>query len=195
MSGQEIYQGLLDRGMPEHVALAFMDSFQSESGLNPTINEISPMIEGSRGGRGLYQLTGPRRVDFESKYGTDYATSDQLDHLIYELQGPEAKAAQAIFATDNREDAVRAITSKFLRPAVDNSDHRIGAWTGQAGINERASKGNVDKQTYEYERPKVGGQLHASIHDKLGGDERAGKRMAGIGNSLFTMGQGLLEDA
>lgn len=130
MAAPQIYAGLLDRGLPPYIAEAFMDSFMAESGLNPTINEISPLIAGSRGGRGLYQLTGPRRKAYEAKYGDDYDIDSQLDFLMYELQGPEARAADAIFATDNRADAVRAITSKFLRPYKDNSEARIGMWGG-----------------------------------------------------------------
>ena len=135
----EIYAGLLRRGVPQHIALAYMDSFQSESGLNPTINEIAPLVPGSRGGRGLYQLTGSRRRAYEAQYGDDYDVESQLDFLMAELAGPEAAAKEAIWATDNRADAVRAITAKFLRPAHDNSDARIGSWGGNGSQNALAT--------------------------------------------------------
>lgn len=46
-----IRQGLVKRGLPEHVADAFVVNFQDESGLNPGINEANPIVPGSRGGR------------------------------------------------------------------------------------------------------------------------------------------------
>ena len=208
---REYYEYMLERGMPEHIAQAFMDSFASESGLDPTINEREPLVEGSRGGRGLYQLTGSRRTDFENKYGTDYNWQDQIDNLFAELEGPEARAADAIYGTNNREGAVRAITWKFLRPAVDNSDHRIGAWSGQQGLPPRiAADGSINRtpgilpeERGGEERPPSFMQdeyadnwlgrvqnkrdtMRAGLGDKLGIDA---KQMEGIGGGLQGLGQ------
>ena len=94
--GNLVKQGLVARGMPEHIADGFVMNFKDESGLNPGINEQAPIVPGSRGGFGLAQWTGPRRKALEA-----YASSQgkpvsdmnvQLDFLMQELQGPEPAA-------------------------------------------------------------------------------------------------------
>lgn len=126
----QIYGWLREGGMRPHVAAAFMDSFMAESGMDPGINERRPLIPGSRGGRGLYQLTGPRRRQYETRYGYDFDAYSQIQFLFWELENTERRARDRINATNTREAAVRAITKYFLRPAVDNSHHRIGMWKG-----------------------------------------------------------------
>lgn len=131
-----IREGLIARGLPEHVADGFIMNFQDESGLNPGINEAAPLIPGSRGGFGLYQLTGPRRTAYEqfaSQRGVDPSDVDaQLDWLMYELQGPEAKAAQSIFSAGSAGEAGAAIVNNFLRPAVEHRQSRASRYLGGA---------------------------------------------------------------
>lgn len=126
--GGAIREGLIARGMPEHIADAFMLNFQDESGLNSDINEAKPLVPGSRGGYGLYQLTGPRRTGFEAfaaKQGKDPSDVDaQLDWLMYELQGPEATAAKNIFAAKDTPTAAAAIVNDFLRPSPEHAASR-----------------------------------------------------------------------
>lgn len=129
--------GLIARGLPEHVADGFVMNFKDESGLNPGINEASPLVPGSRGGFGLAQWTGPRRVALE-KFAADrgVAPSDvnaQLDFLVQELQGPEAAAAQSIFGAKNAGEAGAAIVNNFLRPAEDHRTRRSQAYLGGGG--------------------------------------------------------------
>lgn len=128
-----IRAGLVKRGLPEHVADGFLMNFQDESGLNPGINEKAPLVPGSRGGFGLYQLTGPRRIAYE-KFAADrgVAPSDtdaQLDFLMTELQGPEAKAAQSIMGSKDAGSAAAAIARDFLRPSKDHLDRRVARYT------------------------------------------------------------------
>jgi hypothetical protein len=129
-----IRQGLIDRGLPEHIADGFVMNFQDESGLNPGINEIAPLVPGSRGGFGLYQLTGPRRRAYE-----EWATSQgipldsvdgQLDFLMMELQGPEAAAASRIMAAPDAGSAAASIVTDFLRPSPEHRDRRVAEYTG-----------------------------------------------------------------
>jgi len=117
----KIRAGLLDRGIPEHVADGFVVNMIDESGLKPGINERNPIVEGSRGGFGLYQLTGPRRTAYEA-FAKDrgVALDDidaQLDFLVQELRGSESQAAKSIFKTSTREEAAAAIVNDFLRPS------------------------------------------------------------------------------
>lgn len=131
-----VRQGMIARGLPEHVADAFVMNFQDESGLNSGINEQNPTVPGSRGGYGLYQLTGPRRVAYEqyaAQKGVDPANIDaQLDFMMSELQGPEAAAAQSILSAPDTGSAAAAIVNKFLRPAEEHRARRVAQYTGGA---------------------------------------------------------------
>lgn len=123
---------LIDRGLPPHVADAFIVNFQDESGLNSGINEANPIVEGSRGGFGLAQWTGPRRVAYEAyakQKGVNPSDEDaQLDFAIMELYGSEKKAGDAIFKTNNTSDAAVAILNKFLRPAKKHAESRTASY-------------------------------------------------------------------
>lgn len=132
-----IRQGLISRGLPEHVADAFLMNMQDESGLNPGINEAAPTVPGSRGGYGLYQLTGPRRVAYEQyaqQMGVDPSNVDaQLDFMMSELQGPEARAYQSIMSAPDTGSAAAAIVTDFLRPAEEHRNRRVAQYTGGSG--------------------------------------------------------------
>lgn len=132
-----IRQGLVDRGLPSHVADAFVVNFKDESGLNPGINEANPVVPGSRGGFGLYQLTGPRRTAYESfaaQRGVDPSeVNAQLDFLKYELDGPEAKAAQSILSAPDTATAAQAIVNNFLRPSEEHRTRRAASYANLGG--------------------------------------------------------------
>lgn len=144
----EIRAGLLARGLPEHIADGFIMNMQDESGLNPGINEANPIVPGSRGGFGLYQLTGPRRVAYEgfaADRGVDPSdTNAQLDFLMSELQGPESRAAKAIFSTKDAGSAGAAIVNHFLRPAEEHRTARANRYMGAgSGVSQAPSAPNV----------------------------------------------------
>ena len=133
---QEAYirAGLIERGMAPHIADGFVMNFKDESGLNPGINEVAPIVPGSRGGFGLAQWTGPRRVALE-KFAAERgaAPSDanvQMDFLMTELQGPESSAASSIFAAPDAGSAAAAIATDFLRPAPEHLSRRVAEYTG-----------------------------------------------------------------
>ena len=133
-AAQQVLQGLIQRGVPAPVAQGFVMNFADESGLRPDINETAPLVPGSRGGFGLAQWTGPRRVALE-QYATQSGRpltdiGTQLDFLVNELQGPEAgAAAQFMGATDPRQ-AAAGIATHFLRPAPQHLDRRVAEYTG-----------------------------------------------------------------
>jgi hypothetical protein len=133
----EIRQGLIDRGLPAHIADGFVMNFQDESGLNPGINEIAPTVPGSRGGFGLAQWTGPRRRELEAfaqSQGKPVSDTDlQLDFLMSELQGSERGAAKAILASQDAPSAAAAIVNHFLRPAEQHRARRVAEYTGGGG--------------------------------------------------------------
>lgn len=136
-SADYIRSGLQQRGLPSHVADAFVLNMQDESGLNPGINERNPVVPGSRGGFGLYQLTGPRRRAYEAfaaQRGVDPSDVDaQLDFLMTELQGPEARAAQSILSAPDTGTAAQAIVNDFLRPAPEHRQRRASRYAAYQG--------------------------------------------------------------
>lgn len=135
----QIREGLIQRGMAPHIAEAFIWNFADESGLDPSVVERVPNVHGTRG-RGLYQLTGPRRDAFEGRYGEDYSIDNQLDWLMYELEGPENRAWQRIQGAGTTGEAAVAIVSDFLRPAAEHRDRRAQAYlNGNVTIPDRPS--------------------------------------------------------
>lgn len=132
-----IRAGLVARGLPEHVADAFVMNFQDESGLDPGINEANPIVPGSRGGYGLYQLTGPRRRAYEAyaaERGIDPSNVDaQLDFMMTELKGPEQAAFKSIMAAPDTGSAAAAIVNKFLRPAESHRASREARYLRSGG--------------------------------------------------------------
>jgi hypothetical protein len=149
----QIYNGLIQRGMTPDLAAAWMLNFKDESGLNPGINEIAPLVPGSRGGYGLYQLTGPRRRAYEAyaaERGMPLDSVDaQLDFMMTELQGSESRAWEKIQAAGNTGDAAAAIVNHFLRPAESHRAKREARYRGTtyqppqgpAGMPENALAG------------------------------------------------------
>ena len=139
-----IKAGLVARGLPEHIAEGFVMNMQDESGLNPGINEANPVVPGSRGGFGLYQLTGPRRKAYEAyaaQRGVPLDDVDaQLDFMMSELQGPEAAAWEKISRTQNAGEAGAAIVNNFLRPASEHAASRTADYLGSQG----APQGGMD---------------------------------------------------
>lgn len=128
---RQIYSGLLSRGISPIGAVGLLANFQAESGLNPGINEINPVVEGSRGGFGLSQWTGPRRRQFEDFARQRGASLDdldtQLDFTAWELRNTEKRAGEALRSAQTPEEAARIVSDKFLRPGIPHMDKRLAA--------------------------------------------------------------------
>lgn len=130
----EIYQGLLDRGLSPVMAEGVMMNLRDESGFDPGINEAAPVVPGSRGGFGLAQWTGPRRVALEQYAAQTGRPVDdvgaQLDFLMTELHGPEAAAYRSMMNAGSEGEAAAAFAKNFLRPAQQHLDRRVASYTG-----------------------------------------------------------------
>ena len=139
-AADRIQSKLVARGMPEHIAKGFVMNFMDESGLSSTVNEKNPLVKGSRGGFGLYQLTADRRKAYEAyaeRQGID--TSDpmeqedaQLSFLMEELSGPEKNAWQTIQTAPDAGTAAAYIVRDFLRPAEEHQMSRASKYTGRS---------------------------------------------------------------
>jgi hypothetical protein len=135
---QEIIAGLLARGVSLPIAQGIVANMKAESNLQTGINEISPVVPGSRGGFGLNQWTGPRRVAYEQFAAERGVPLDdlqtQLDFTMYELQGPERAAYAALQGVQDPFEAARIYSEKFLRPGIPNMDKRLGYAADIAGM-------------------------------------------------------------
>ena len=150
VSPVEIRQGMINRGLPPHVADGFMMNFQDESDFDPGINEINPIVPGSRGGFGLYQLTGPRRVAYEAfaaDRGVDPSDVDaQLDFMMQELSTTEGRTLASLQNTSNAGEAGAVIVNEFLRPSEEHRANRAARYTGQ----QVAQNGNTANDAFDW---------------------------------------------
>lgn len=142
---QEILQGLIARGMSPIVAQGIVSRMRAESGLNPGINEAHPLVAGSRGGYGLNQWTGPRRVQYEQfaagrgKPASDLGT--QLDFTLWELNNTERGAGDALRGARTPEEAARIYMTQFLRPGIVHADMRGGQIAGVPNVQNALAAG------------------------------------------------------
>lgn len=139
---QQLIAGLLQRGVPLHIAQGMVANMVAESGLNPGINEIAPVVPGSRGGYGLNQWTGPRRRQFEAFASERGSALDdpntQLDFTLWELQNTEAPAWNALQGATDPVEAARIYSERFLRPGIPNMDKRLSEAQRLAGVTTNA---------------------------------------------------------
>lgn len=134
-----IYDGLIQRGMPDHIARGAIANKIAESGLRPDINEANPLVAGSRGGFGLNQWTGPRRRELESFAAErGVAPSDlntQLDFTMKEFQGPESKAWSLLQQTRDPVEAAKVYSESFLRPGIPHMEKRLAEANRLASVD------------------------------------------------------------
>ncbi|WP_246713911.1 phage tail tip lysozyme [Rhizobium leguminosarum] len=100
------------------------------------LQEINPLVPGSRGGYGYAQWTGPRRKAFESwsqENGLDPSSYEaNYGFLKHELMNtPEGAVLDDLRKAPDALTAGRVFTDKFLRPGIPNYDSR-DAWTKRA---------------------------------------------------------------
>lgn len=101
-----------------------------------TLQEIKPIVPGSRGGWGWFQWTGPRRRAFESwcvKNGFDNLSDDNANYgfLKHELETTEKNALGSLRKANSLRDATRSFMNKFERPGVKHFDSRMN-WSREA---------------------------------------------------------------
>lgn len=163
---QDVVAGLERRGIPRTAAIGLAGNFAVESGFNPGINEISPVVPGSRGGYGLAQWTGPRRKQFEAFARSQGRALDdldtQLDFTVWELQNTEKAAARDILSAATPEEAARAVSERFLRPGIPHLERRIAQAQQIAGAPPTAT---------DAQPAAAGLDLGAMLDDLLGADQ------------------------
>lgn len=111
-------------------AAGVVGNLDHESGGFASLQEIDPTVEGSRGGYGYAQWTGPRRRAFES-----WATENGLDPTSYEANygflkheltaTPEGAVIDKLRGTSSTDEAARVFSETFLRPGIPHMDSRV----------------------------------------------------------------------
>lgn len=100
------------------------------------LQEVNPLVPGSRGGYGYAQWTGPRRKEFEAWTGANGLDPNSYEANYGFLKNELANSPEGAVIGDLRgaPDALtagRVFTDKFLRPGIPNYDSR-NAWTQKA---------------------------------------------------------------
>lgn len=109
------------------------------------MQEIKPIVPGSRGGWGWCQWTGPRRRAFEA-WCTANGFTDLSDakanygFLKHELETTESVALDHLKGTGSLADATRSFMDRFERPGVKHFDMRLD-WARESKRAFRASRG------------------------------------------------------
>lgn len=160
---RKIISGLIQRGVPRNAAIAIAGNIAVESGFRTDINEIAPLVEGSRGGYGLPQWTGSRRRQFEAFAGDNASNLDtQLDFLVHELNTTEARARDAIYAAPDAQTAARLVSDRFLRPGIPHMDRRLAETNRLADMpiaapqqNQPAAQNTLSAQVPQRMEPRL----------------------------------------
>lgn len=119
------------------------------------MQEIKPVVAGSRGGYGWFQWTGPRRREFEA-----YCSRNKLDinsreanyaFLWVELNGTEKAAVSKTKNAVGLEAKVKAFEMAFERAGVKHYDKRnewarkaLDAWNASTKPSEGSQKPSKD---------------------------------------------------
>lgn len=147
MSMQDQFAGMLvSKGVDPVFAQGLIPNIGDESGWQLDIQEREP-IRG-RGGKGLIQLTGPRRDVFEAKYGPNgYTMENQAEFIAWETtQGPERHKYEKILreAGGDPRKAAAGIVKDYLRPADKYKEARAAKYLGLDGAT-KSSMGSTSQ--------------------------------------------------
>lgn len=124
-----------DFDLTETQAAAFVGNLAVESNNFQTLQEINPIVEGSRGGFGYAQWTGPRREAFEA-----WAAENELDPSSYEANYGYLKkelsetddvignigrnTIDRLRDMDNLNEATSFVMEYYLRPGIQHEGRR-----------------------------------------------------------------------
>lgn len=121
---------MTDYGLTKEQAAGFVGNLAHESAGFRTLQEMKPLIPGSRGGYGYAQWTGPRRRQFEAwtqQQGLDPASFDaNYGFLKYEFDNtPEGRVIERLRGAKTADEAARIAERTFFRPGIPHTASRI----------------------------------------------------------------------
>lgn len=135
-TGKRLTQDLMrDFGLTREQAAGFVGNLDHETGGFKFMQEIEPVVPGSRGGYGFAQWTGPRRRAFEAWSEENNLPLDSYDanygYLRHELENTsEGSVLNPLRNAANVTDAATIVSEKFLRPGKPNLGSRIRRSSG-----------------------------------------------------------------
>ena len=161
-----------------HIA-GVLGNFQLESGFNPRVNEGgkvgAPM---GVGGYGFGQWTGGRQtglVNFAKQQKMDPGDPNlQAKFLLYELEGPEKKAAAYLKGAASPEESARRFLTDFERAGIPKTQQRQEAaraiygklgfldQPGQAPVAQKSQRPSSNLSVSEILAPIFGGAANAA---------------------------------
>lgn len=129
--GQQLMTDLMrDFGLTAAQAAGVVGNLDHESGGFKSLQEIDPTVEGSRGGYGYAQWTGPRRRAFEA-----WAAENGLDPASYEANygflkheltdTPEGAVIEKLRGANSPDEAATVFSETFLRPGIPHMGSRV----------------------------------------------------------------------
>jgi hypothetical protein len=94
-----------------------------------TLQEVKPLVPGSKGGYGWAQWTGPRRRAYEAWCKRKGYKGDEFEanysFLFRELIGPEGRALPAVKRAVGLAEKTEVFMETFLRPGIPHLQSRI----------------------------------------------------------------------
>ena len=170
---------LSKRGYSKAHIAGVLGNFQLESGFNPRVNEGgkvgAPM---GVGGYGFGQWTGGRQtglVNFAKQQKMDPGDPNlQAKFLLYELEGPEKKAASYLREAVSPEESARRFLTDFERAGIPKTQQRQEAaraiygklgfldQPGQAPVAQGGQRPRSNLSVSEILAPIFGGAANAA---------------------------------
>lgn len=109
-------------------AVAIVGNAGHESGGFKQLQEVKPLVKGSKGGWGIMQWTGPRRREAESYWDRNSMNPSSMDanyaFLFVELKGPEGRVLNFLRNAKTLDDKVEIFSKTFLRPGIPHLESR-----------------------------------------------------------------------
>lgn len=116
-------------------AVAIVGNAGHESGGFKQLQELKPLVQGSKGGWGIMQWTGPRRREAEAYWKRNSLNPSDMDanykFLFVELSGPEGRVLPRLKAAATLKDKTEVFSKVFLRPGIPHLDSRY-VWSQRA---------------------------------------------------------------
>ena len=121
---------MVDLGLTLNQACGIVGNIGYESGGFEKLQEISPTVEGSVGGYGWAQWTGPRRRAYEvwcKGSGVDPASDEaNYTYMVLELKTGFINTVSQLKKTETLEDAVFSVGQTYERPGGTTPDFLPG---------------------------------------------------------------------
>jgi hypothetical protein len=113
---------------PEDAASAVGNGGHESAGFTK-MQEMKPVVPGSRGGYGWFQWTGPRRREFEAFCKANRLSVDSYEgnfrFLVHELKGPEGRTINKVRNAIGLRNKTVAFELAYERAGVKHYDSRV----------------------------------------------------------------------